>query len=260
MAFKAYERFREAIDNSFANDSCWCSEFIVGNDEIKKILAVQENSSSGFTYDYIAKMSDYRLSGQSLYKFNYSNGISLIDSSMYYIDEEGNHNSLRQIFVTSEKSNKPILNLIMKEKKVALLQILCGSTKYGTHVKEDDKNILVQEVTFDVGLDYTCSFTSFSDISKNRLLMEKYRRNYIYPFDDLRNKDLSLLLGSSSKELEFLYKKGRVDYVQIASNERVPTNDAKNLVEREIQKFSNITYEIISKRQQRSVKKRVKKY
>lgn len=235
----AGEKIKKRIFDYIDGWSIVRSRDITDNKEVREILQIQAKTNSGFIFEDILKLFVYRAKEIMMKEIEFQNGIFFYNFLISYLDEEYDNCLLQQTFLTTGREMIPIINLMVIEKKTSFQQTLCGISNLGKFMDERDKNLLIQDVLIDVGLESAISFISYTDLTNNNVILEKYKKNYYYRSCNNNGEELFSILGSNSKEIKFLYQGNNLVSVQIDDIGKISCDKALELVSQDIDFFTN---------------------
>lgn len=218
MAINAYNKFTNAIFNRLSYYELESTREINDIEELNKIM--ETATGRGCNIEVI-KLVHHFIDANAT-EYIYSNGLKYLDSKIKYrkIDGKTIH-TVRQITITPDYKEYPLINIIIEEDKKAIQQFLVSSNPDDSIIPDEDKTIGFLKSEIQVNGRCGAIFETLTDIKNQSLLLERYKQ--IYPVSDFENTDTNLLnlCGCGLRYLEIIYHKNQPVFAQLSDEHKV---------------------------------------
>lgn len=178
------------------------------DNKLKNCLRIFDKTGIGFSIKYLNETECFgKIKNEETKIILYGEKFKCTDSYISYINKKGNPVFLKQVFIYDKVKKELIINLIIKQEKLSIQQLICPNSECDNFI--EDKCILKEEVTIVTGFDFISSFISYTNLKNNSLLVENYKKYYFY---DERYNHIQYLesLFTKSKDIVLVYDNNKI--------------------------------------------------
>lgn len=220
MTINAKEKFINAISSRVSDYMMKSERKITDLDELNNIM----ETATGHGYSLSRIKTSYHLIEASAEEYSYENGLKYLISKMTYKKGIDIH-TIEQRTLTTDYSNVPITNIVIKRTRKAMHQLLISSSAKDEIFPESMKNIEIEKICIHVNDECGSVFETYTNINDSSLMLEKYMQYYPVSNDKNSNKDLLRLCGCGSRYLEIIYHEAEPIYAQLSDKYKVEMAD-----------------------------------
>lgn len=216
MNINATKKFKNAVLSKVSDYKMISERKITDLDEINNIM--ETATDYGYYLSIIKRI--YHLIEASAQEYFYENGLKLLISEITF-KKDGNIHTIEQQTLTSNYNSVPIVNIIIERKKKALQQLLISSNSKDEIFPESMKDIEIETTSIHVNNYCGSVFETYTKLSDDSLILEKYMQYYPVSAYENSEKDLLRLCGFGTRYLEIIYHKEEPIFAQLSDKYKV---------------------------------------
>lgn len=219
MSINAKEKFNKVIYDRLNEYNLTSQREITDEVELGKVM--QTATRQGYTLLKLAKMY-YHLIGAKANEYTYDNGLQFLDSVVSYKEKNSvNVRTTRQITISSDYLERPLVNITINNDKKAVQQLLTKLESSDIIFPGNERNIGIEKICIHVEDQCGSEFTRYTDLSSNKLMLEKYTQGEPVTSYEVRTDDFFNLCGEGTRDLEIIYRDDQPVFAQLSDKYNV---------------------------------------
>lgn len=147
--------------------------------------------------------------------YMYENGLTYI-ASVFTYQKNSNENKIMQYTLINNESELPIFNIILNKCSKSMAQLFIDNSSLDSNIPSSGKDVEVETIEINLGGVHICKFTSYKDLHRNQVVLEKYRK--ITNVSEYSFTDLLRLCGYDTRDLEIIYNNEKPIYAELSSD------------------------------------------